>query len=164
MDEGKRKPTGDYEVGYAKPPQETRFKRRAKRSNLERLDVSAILSAPVTMRAADGSVKKVSPFEAALRGDVKRALQDGNIAAAARVIEIFEIYGVLTTPPTPLGRGLIIAKFANIEQSEEFREKLGHYGYPPPWPGEDPDKWVGIVEHPDPRRKQKTKRKKDIEA
>lgn len=156
----KKRPTGGYEIGYAKPPQGTRFKQRRKLADLDKFDVAAIINEPVVMRAADGSAKKVSTFEVMLRGDVRRAIQERNMTSAARVLAVFEEHGALAVPKVEAGRGLIHARFDSLEVWLEFHDKLARYGYPPPWPDEDPDRWVGIVTLPDPRTQPGYKRRK----
>lgn len=153
-------PASNDAVGIARSPGANRGKPRARFADLQKIDVAAILNAPVTMRAADGSAKKVSAFEARLRADVKRAIQDRNMTAAARVIAVFEKQGAFVVPKVEDGGGLIHARLDTVQLWHSFAENLSRYGHPPPWPGEDPDQWVGIVEQPDPRSHSISKRSK----
>ena len=66
-----RKPTGDYEVGYGRPPKHTRFKKgvsgnpkgRPKGAKGMRTIVREVLTAKVSVRTPAG-VKRISKMEA----------------------------------------------------------------------------------------------------
>jgi hypothetical protein len=134
-----KKPTGDYEVGYGKPPKHTQFKptesRKRKRTSSKRkrgaVDVAAILEKPVTVRQ-NGRTRKMSPFEASMRKLVSSAINDNVFRAMAEFLRQCEKHGVLV-PPTPRrARGVLY--IPKDWDSEEWLQTLRRRG-PPPWPG-----------------------------
>jgi hypothetical protein len=111
-DNDEKKPSGDYEVGYGKPPKHTQFKAAAaeqaaakscrKRANNKRvkIDVSAVLNEGVTV-TKDGTARKMPPFEIALRAQVKKALTERNLAAIRNIVELAIEHGLIEPPPEP---------------------------------------------------------------
>ena len=111
----KKKPTGDYEVGYARPPKEHQIKKgerknpkgRGKSSKSASTDISALLNEPIKVTAG-GKERDMSPFEAGLRKGAKRAV-DGHLPSILKFIRICEEYGVIAPPPAEEGGGVITA-------------------------------------------------------
>ena len=111
----KKKPTGDYEVGYALPPKKYQIregeirnpKGRGKSKNSGSTDISKLLSEPIKVTTG-GKVREMGPFEAGLRKLAKRAV-DGHLPSILKFIRICEEYGVLAPPPAATGGGVIRA-------------------------------------------------------
>ncbi len=118
----KQKPSGDYEVGYAKPPKEHQFqpgrsgniggRRKSKKSGST--DISELLNEPVRVTTG-GKVREMGSFEAGLRKLAKRAV-DKDLPAILKFIKICEEYGVRAPPPAATGGGVITApKGVNVQ-------------------------------------------------
>jgi hypothetical protein len=98
MSTRKGPPENDYEVGYGKPPKETRFaqgrsgnpKGRPKGTRNFKTDLKATLKAPVRI-TRDGKPKKVSTQEAALLRLREKALA-GDARALDRLISLAQAY------------------------------------------------------------------------
>ncbi|MGO4386783.1 DUF5681 domain-containing protein [Microvirga sp. 2YAF29] len=83
----KKQPTGDYEVGYARPPEATRFqtglsgnpKGKPKGRRNRKKVLSYWLEQPITV-VLDGKRVKLSNDEALMIADIKRALKGDNKA------------------------------------------------------------------------------------
>ena len=109
----KKKPTGDYEVGYGKPPKQHRFPKgisgnvsgRPKSKKAGSTDVSGLLNEPVKVRAG-GKVRKIEAFEALLRKLAKRAV-DKDLGAILKFVKICEEYGGIASPPAVTGGGVV---------------------------------------------------------
>ena len=111
----KKKPSGDNEVGYGKPPKEHRFPKgrsgnvsgrpKSKKSGLT--DISGLLNEPVKVKAG-GKVREMGPFEAGLRKLAKRAV-DKDLRAILKFVKICEEYGVIAAPPAATGGGVVRA-------------------------------------------------------
>ncbi len=111
----RKKPNGDNEVGYGKPPKERQFKPgqsgnlkgrpKSKKSGLT--DVSGLLNEPVKVKAG-GKVREMGPFEAGLRKLVKRAV-DKDLRAILKFVKICEEYGAFAPPLAVTGGGVIRA-------------------------------------------------------
>ena len=134
-----RKPTGDYEIGYGKPPKHTQFKpgeaRKGKRTSSKRkrgaVDVAAILEKPVTVRQ-NGRTRKMTPFEASMRKLVSSAINDGVFKAMQEFLRQCEKHGVLV-PPAP--RRASFRLYVPKDWDREEWLKMFHKYGPPPWPG-----------------------------
>ena len=111
----KKKPSGDNEVGYGKPPKEHRFPKgrsgnvsgrpKSKKSGLT--DISGLLNEPVKVKAG-GKVREMGPFEAGLRKLAKRAV-DKDLRAILKFVKICEEYGAFAAPPAATGGGVVRA-------------------------------------------------------
>ncbi len=111
----KKKPTGDNEVGYGKPPNEHRCPKgrsgnvsgrpKSKKSGLT--DISGLLNEPVKVKAG-GKVREMGPFEAGLRKLAKKAV-DKDLRAILKFVKICEEYGVFAPPPAARGGGVVRA-------------------------------------------------------
>jgi len=90
--------SGDYQVGYGKPPAETRFKPgqsgnprgRAKHVRNFKSDVTATLRAPVRV-TRDGAAHRISTQEAALFRLREKALSGDN-RALDRLLQLAQLY------------------------------------------------------------------------
>ena len=111
----KKKPSGDNEVGYGKPPKEHRFPKgrsgnvsgrpKSKKSGLT--DISGLLNEPVKVKAG-GKVREMGPFEAGLWKLAKRAV-DKDLRAILRFVKICEEYGAFAPPSAVTGGGVVRA-------------------------------------------------------
>ncbi len=111
----KKKPSGDNEVGYGKPPKEHRFPKgrsgnvsgrpKSKKSGLT--DISGLLNEPVKVKAG-GKVREMGLFEAGLRKLAKRAV-DKDLGAILKFVKICEEYGGIASPPAVTGGGVVRA-------------------------------------------------------
>ena len=111
----KKDPSGDYEVGYGKPPKSGQIKKgerrnpkgRPKAKNSGSTDISEVLNAPVKVTTR-GKAQEMGPFEAGFRKIAKRAVE-GHLPSILKFIRICEEYGVLAPPPAATGGGVIFA-------------------------------------------------------
>ncbi len=111
----KKKPSGDNEVGYGKPPKEHRFPKgrsgnvsgrpKSKKSGLT--DISGLLNEPVKVKAG-GKVREMGPFEAGLRKLAKRAV-DKDLRAILKFVKICEEYRGIAPPPGDTSCGVVRA-------------------------------------------------------
>ena len=111
----KKKPTGDYEVGYCKPPRQHQFPKgqsgnpggppKSKKRGLT--DVSEILNEPVKVNAG-GKEREMSPFEASFRQLARRAI-NGDLRAIRKFVRICEEYEIIAPPPAVTGSGVLVA-------------------------------------------------------
>lgn len=109
----KETPSGDYEVGYGKPPKEHQFKPgrsgniggRQKSKISGSTDISKLLNEPVKVTIG-GKVREMDIFEASLRKLAKRAI-DKDLRAILRFIKICEEYEILVPPPAAKSGGVI---------------------------------------------------------
>ena len=105
----------DYEVGYGRPPKQTRFAKgqsgnprgRPKAQKEGAADISALLDEPITVKTA-GQTQTMSPFEASIRKLAKKAV-DGDITAAIKFIRLCEEYDIVAAPPAQQVGGVIVA-------------------------------------------------------
>ncbi len=110
-----KQPTGDYEVGYGKPPKQHRFPKgrsgnvsgRPKSKKPGSTDISGLLNEPVKVKAGD-RVREMRPFEAGLWKLAKRAV-DKDLRAILKFVKICEEYGVIASPPAARGGGVVRA-------------------------------------------------------
>ena len=111
----KKKPSGDNEVGYGKPPKEHRFPKgrsgnvsgRPKSKKPGSTDISGLLNEPVKVKAG-GKVREMGLFEAGLRKRAKRAI-DKDLRAILKFVKICEEYGVIAARPAATGGGVVRA-------------------------------------------------------
>lgn len=106
-----KEPSGDYEIGYGRPPQTSRFKpgnqaarkgggRPKGRKNTATL-VKAIVNHKIDVTLPQGVRKKMSIWEASLWNlAVKSA--NGDSKAWAQFNRIAEVYGIVVPTPPPL--------------------------------------------------------------
>ena len=111
----KKKPTGDYEVGYCKPPRQHQFPKGQsgnpggppKSKKRSKTDVSELLNEPVKVTAG-GKEREMSPFEASFRQLAIKAI-NGNLRAVRKFVKICEEYKILAPPPPVTGSGVLVA-------------------------------------------------------
>jgi hypothetical protein len=98
----KNRPTGDYEVGYCKPPVAHRFKHgnkanpkgRRRGSQNRKIVIQDVMLEAVTVREGD-QIKQMSALEAVLKKTLSKALA-GDSKAALTIIGIAQKEGILT--------------------------------------------------------------------
>jgi hypothetical protein len=98
MTKKKHEPTGDYDVGYCRPPEASRFKKgqeppRRKPTEKQATDIASLLDAPVAV-ISGGKKEKVPPYEAMLLSMVKAALE-GKTSALQYLFRQFDKYELL---------------------------------------------------------------------
>jgi Family of unknown function (DUF5681) len=90
----RKRPKGDYEVGYGRPPKDTRFK-PGQRANPQgrprgsvnlRTDYERIMKKPIRV-LIDGKAKKISMARAMLEAQARKAVK-GDDRATARLIDL----------------------------------------------------------------------------
>jgi hypothetical protein len=132
--------TGDYEVGYGKPPKRSQFKRgqsgnptgRPKGANSGPTDIPSILGEPLTVRTA-GTTQRMLPFEVGVRQLVKRALNKIDLKAILEFVRLCETYGIIPpVPPAEKGGGVLVVP--KTWDWDEWIRMFNEHG-PPPWPG-----------------------------
>jgi hypothetical protein len=134
-----KKPPGDYEIGYGKPPKDSRFKPgqsgnpkgRPKQADATASDIAGLLNEPIEVKVA-GKTKTMSPFEASFRQLAKRAIKERNLRAIIEFLNDCKEYGVLEQARAPSRHGVVL--MPNDWDREEWLEMLGKHGAPP-WPG-----------------------------
>ena len=118
-----KKPTGDNEVGYGKPPKQHRFPKgrsgnvsgRPKSKKPGSTDISGLLNEPVKVKAGD-RVREMGPFEAGLRKLAKRAV-DKDLRAILKFVRICEEYAVFAPPSANTSCGVVHApKGVNLNE------------------------------------------------
>ena len=110
----KKKPSGDYEVGYGKPPKSGQIKKGERRNpkgrptkrNREQVDVAAVLKELLAVKNS-GIRQKMPPFEVGVRQLVVRALKHKNLPAILEFLELCESYGLMVPPPIKCGSGVL---------------------------------------------------------
>jgi Family of unknown function (DUF5681) len=133
--------SGEYKVGYKKPPRSGQFRKgrsgnpkgRPKKAKQDMSDITAILSEPVAVNKS-GIAQLMSPFEASIRTLVGQALNGRNVNAALELVRLCESYGVVVSLPAPDydSQVLIVPRNFTIDEFSEMNEKRGR----PPWPGD----------------------------
>lgn len=135
----KRTPTGNYSVGYALPPKESRFS-KGKSGNPEgrpRVEkqmspeqVNKLLSAGVPVQK-NGATVKMPPLEVELRKLVQKALQDKDMRAIERLLKKFKKYGLLPETQQPKGGGVVTLPSSKQIPSAMSKLLITTYGAPP---------------------------------
>ena len=111
----KKKPTGDYDVGYCRPPKAHQFPKKTSgnpggaplKKKQKRVDVAAVLNEPLAVKSL-GVPRKMPPFEVAVRRLVERGLKQKNLNAILEFLELCKTHGLLVPPPVDPGGGVII--------------------------------------------------------
>jgi hypothetical protein len=135
MDEDKKIPTGDDEVGYGRPPKEHQFKkspgktsdRPPARKKRGTMDIAAVLDQPLTVKQG-GTTRKMSAFEAGLRGLVKKALNDRDLRAMLEFLRLCQKHGIIEAPPAALAGGggvLVIPKTWDYKAWSDLLDETG---------------------------------------
>jgi hypothetical protein len=102
----KNPPTGDYRVGYSRPPKHTRWQKGQSGNPKGRprkvpVDLIDVVDASVSVTIG-GKQRKISGFEASFRKLAQKALK-GELRAMIRFVRYCEEYGVITSPPVESG-------------------------------------------------------------
>ena len=107
----------DYKTGYGKPPTKSRWKKgqsgnpngRPKISKDAKVDIGAILSKPINVKANSGrtSKKQMLPLEAMYRSMAKKAI-GGDVTSIKSFIQLCIEHDLVAPPSTDLGYGVII--------------------------------------------------------
>lgn len=127
----KKTPTGNYEIGYCRPPKAHQFKRRRK-AVVDSVDAMAVLGQSVTV-TKNGVAQQMSAYEVAMRASVKKAIKDPSVTAILHVLAIAEKHGLLTVPPEPFGGGgvlIVPGRLAKEDWEEIFNPPNGKAGKP----------------------------------
>jgi len=111
----KKKPTGDYEVGYCRPPAEYQFPKGKSgnpggaptKQKKKRADITDVLNEPVKVTVG-GKERTMSPFEAGTRKLAKKAV-DGHVPSILKFVKLCEEYGIIAPPPDASGGCVIFA-------------------------------------------------------
>lgn len=105
--------TGDYKVGYGKPPENTRFKKgasgnprgRPKKQRVEPglTDVERVYNEVFEVHTPQGGKRKVTGFEAMLLGLIKEGLK-GSTPAIKQILKIRRdlMRVIIATQPDPI--------------------------------------------------------------
>ena len=134
----KRRPTGDYRVGYCRPPEGSRFKkgqsgnpngRRKKETNLVAL-FEAMMDELVNVQ--DGAtVRKMSRAEAALRVIFQKMLKGDQKAMAMFLTLSKECGRIVNTEPARQGGVLVVPARAQSEEEFEALARAEELRVPP---------------------------------
>jgi len=118
MTKRKSPPTGDYEVGYGRPPKASQFKPKST-GKPQQLDVTKVLSERVDV-SRDGITQTMTTFEIALRAQIKKAIKDRTVEAILHVLSVAEKYDLIKPAPKAERRGgvLIVPERYTKEQWE----------------------------------------------
>ena len=124
----KRKPTGDYDVGYCRPPVQHRFKPgnnanpkgRRKGTKNRKVVVRDVLLEQITVREGD-EIKQMSKFEAVLKKTLSQAL-GGDKKSAVTIFAIAQKDGLLTPEQEQAVENLSENDAAIIE---DYNRRLG---------------------------------------
>ena len=118
MTKRKSPPTGDYEVGYGRPPKASQFKPKSA-GKPQQLDVTKVLSERVDV-SRDGITQTMTTFEIALRAQIKKAVKDRTVKAILHVLSVAEKYDLIKPAPKAERRGgvLIVPERYTKEQWE----------------------------------------------
>ncbi len=129
----KKNPTGDYEVGYGKPPKEHQFEKGASgnpagaptKKKRKPIDAAAVLNEPLAVKNS-GIHQKMPPFEVGVRRLVERGLKHKDLSAIREILELCESYGLLVPPPVEYGGGVVTAPEGVDfhEWADSFRKSL----------------------------------------
>jgi hypothetical protein len=99
---------------------------------LDPASIAKLLTEPMAVRSG-GRSRKMSPFEASLRGMVKSALVEQDVSAVIRFLRLCRRYGLLDAPPPPpIRSGLFF--IPRSWDRDEWKRMFNRHG-PPPWPG-----------------------------
>ncbi len=112
----KKRPTGNYEVGYCRPPKDTQFRKEHSgnprgappKQQQELADVASVLNEPIFVNRA-GTRRKMGSFEVSVRKLVGRALKEKDLNAIQEFIRLCETLGIMEPPPVTYGGGVMQA-------------------------------------------------------
>ena len=120
-----KQPTGDFEVGYGKPPAHTRFQKgqpgnpkgRPKGTKNLKTDLLEELSELMIVRE-DGRQRRISKQRALVKTQAARALK-GNDRAAAKILDLYQRVAGLENDAADVDLPLTEDERAVIENLEE---------------------------------------------
>ena len=126
-----RKPTGDYEVGYGKPPKAGQFQKGRSGNPRGRpkkeLDIKAILAGLTEQKVSvilNGRKVQISSLQAMLHKNYSKALQ-GDPRAFERFLKLLEQFGIampkedVEVAPLDENEDAIIEAFLRKQHSED---------------------------------------------
>lgn len=132
--DNKRQPRGNYKVGYARPPEQTKFRNEtaaaAAKARWQREEPSTLVSVldrPIAV-TINGKRRKVHPHEAKMIALGKRAMK-GEIRAIKALLKECERAGLLEKPAAKFLRGFIEIAREVWHLGKVLVERAG----PPPW-------------------------------
>lgn len=108
--------TGEYDIGFGKPPERTQFKKgqsgnpkgRPKKTALTAADVTGILDEPITV-TSNGRVRNMSAFEAGIRQLARSAIKEKNLKSIKEFLAVCEEYDVIKAAVAQTGGGVLFA-------------------------------------------------------
>jgi len=121
------KRTGEYEVGYGKPPKSSQFKpgpdpRRPKGRKAESKNhanvIIAMLESPTSVRTPDGGIKTITTVEAMALKLRELALK-GDWAALSKALELYHKSVPPSPPPDTAGTAPLPDSGAELSQTDE---------------------------------------------
>lgn len=123
----------EYDVGFCKPPEHTRFKKgqsgnpkgRPKSKKSKHTDISSVLAEPVRAKLGKKD-QNLSPFEASVRKLAEKALR-GDLAAIIGFIKLCEEYDVIAPPPAVTSGPVVV-----VPKEMTSEEWLAKYTKPKP--------------------------------
>ena len=123
------KGSGDYEVGYGKPPQHSKWtkgtsgnpKGTPKRKKGP-IDISDILDEPATV-LRNGAPQRMQRFEAIVRRLVQKAIKEKNIGAIIKFLDLCEKFEVIK-PPAPEWQGGVLTAPPGVDFQEWLKAKV----------------------------------------
>lgn len=142
----KKRPQGSYDVGYAKPPERTRFKPgnkfgkkggRPKGRKNTATQLREILEQKIEVTLPGGKTQKLTMFEAATLKVVAKAL-GGDARAYAVMMQLAEQVGIEVHEPPPPDEALateeaaILDRFLATVAAEAVAEQAAATRIPPP--------------------------------
>ena len=111
----KRKPTGNYKVGFAAPPEKYRYpkgtcgnpKGRPKEVKVIDADsLAKLLFQPITIKK-DGKPHKASPLETQVNSMIKKSLIDKNLQSIGWILKKAKQHGFLPTVAPEVAGGVV---------------------------------------------------------
>lgn len=125
----KQRPSGDYDVGYAKPPPAHTFqkghpfyprKAKAKPNRaICRQIVADVLDEPVRVREK-GKIKRITSFGALFQRDMERAMK-ADADALLRIVRRAKRFALFAPPPSTARTGVIVLRETREERLARIR-------------------------------------------
>ncbi len=131
-----------YEVGYARPPVQTQFKKgqsgnrkgRPKKRDMTAEELLAILDEPVTV-VQQGKKRRMQPVEVTLNRVLKDAVSKKNFRSIRYLLELFEEHGVLRVSEESVGGVITLPNTMPWPMAMLMAERFGV----PPWTAQEID-------------------------
>lgn len=107
------RPPRDSAVGYGRPPKVWQFAQgrsgnpRGRPKKVSGEETMAWLDAPIAVRQGD-TVTRMHPKEVALRQQVRKGLEDDDLAAQLHLLEQFQRHGILAQSPGAASGGVLV--------------------------------------------------------